>query len=101
MRQCAGQGNCRQPNVFIERLWRSIKYEEVYLHAYESVGQARTGIGRYIEFYNTRRPHSSLQARTPDVVYFDSLPWPLVGDNWFVRRIDSVVLLPMLTCCLT
>ncbi|WP_409052474.1 integrase core domain-containing protein, partial [Variovorax sp. GrIS 2.14] len=78
-----------------------IKYEEVYLHAYESVGQARTGIGRYIEFYNTRRPHSSLQARTPDVVYFDSLPWPLVGDNLFVRRIDSVVLLPMLTCCLT
>jgi putative transposase len=48
----------------------------VYLHAYESVSQARAGIGRYIEFYNTRRPHSSLQARTPDVVYFDSLPWP-------------------------
>ena len=70
-----GKG-CWRDNVFIERLWRSIKYEEVYLHAYESVGQARTGIGRYIEFYNTRRPHSSLQARTPDVVYFDSLPWP-------------------------
>ena len=70
-----GRG-CWRDNVFIERLWRSIKYEEVYLHAYESVGQARTGIGRYIEFYNTRRPHSSLQARTPDVVYFDSLPRP-------------------------
>ena len=68
-----GKG-CWRDNVFIERLWRSIKYEEVYLHAYESVGQARTGIGRYIEFYNTRRPHSSLQARTPDVVYFDWLP---------------------------
>ena len=70
-----GKG-CWRDNVFIERLWRSIKYEEVYLHAYESVSQARMGIGRYIEFYNTRRPHSSLQARTPDVVYFDSLPWP-------------------------
>jgi putative transposase len=70
-----GKG-CWCDNVFIERLWRSIKYEEVYLHAYESVSQARTGIGRYIEFYNTRRPHSSLQARTPDVVYFDSLPRP-------------------------
>jgi putative transposase len=70
-----GKG-CWRDNVFIERLWRSIKYEEVYLHAYESVSQARAGIGRYIQFYNTRRPHSSLQARTPDVVYFDSLPWP-------------------------
>lgn len=70
-----GKG-CWRDNVFIERLWRSIKYEEVYLHAYESVSQARTGISRYIEFYNTRRPHSSLQARTPDVVYFDSLPRP-------------------------
>ena len=70
-----GKG-CWRDNVFIERLWRSIKYEEVYLHAYESVSQARTGIGRYIEFYNTRRPHSSLGARTPDVVYFQTLPWP-------------------------
>jgi putative transposase len=70
-----GKG-CWRDNVFIERLWRSIKYEEVYLHAYESVSQARAGIGRYIQFYNTRRPHSSLQARTPDVVYFDSLPRP-------------------------
>ncbi len=63
-------------NVFIERVWRSIKYEEVYLHAYESVSAARDGIGRYINFYNTRRPHSSHQARTPDVVYFASLPQP-------------------------
>lgn len=70
-----GKG-CWRDNVFMERLWRSIKYEEVYLHAYESVSQARAGIGRYIEFYNTRRPHSSLQARTPDVVYFKSLQRP-------------------------
>lgn len=68
-----GKG-CWRDNVFVERLWRSIKYEEVYLHAYASVNQAREGIGRYISFYNTRRPHSRLQARTPDVVYFDSRP---------------------------
>ena len=70
-----GKG-CWRDNVFIERVWRSIKYEEVYLHAYETVGAAREGIGRYINFYNTRRPHSSHQARTPDVVYFASLPRP-------------------------
>ena len=63
-------------NVFIERVWRSIKYEEVYLHAYETVRAARDGIGRYIHFYNTRRPHSSHQARTPDVVYVAGLPQP-------------------------
>ena len=67
-------------------MWRSIKYEELYLHAYERVSQARTGIGRFIEFYNTRRPHSSLQARTPDVVYFDSVPRPSAEAAW-PRRI--------------
>ena len=70
-----GKG-CWRDNVFIERVWRSIKYEEVYLHAYESVSAAREGIGRYINFYNSRRPHSSHQARTPDVVYFASLTQP-------------------------
>ncbi len=70
-----GKG-CWRDNVFIERVWRSIKYEEVYLHAYETVSAARDGIGRYINFYNTRRPHSSHQARTPDAVYFASLPQP-------------------------
>ena len=64
-----GKG-CWRDNEFIERVWRSIKYEEVYLHAYESVSAAREGISRYINFYNSRRPHSSHQARTPDVVYF-------------------------------
>ncbi len=53
-------------NVFVERLWRSVKYEEVYLHAYASVAEARAGLGRYLNFYNGRRPHSSLGARTPD-----------------------------------
>jgi putative transposase len=64
-----GKGAWRD-NVFVERLWRTIKYEEVYLHAYEDVPAARQGIGRYIEFYNTKRPHSSLDGRTPDQAYF-------------------------------
>lgn len=61
-------------NVFVERLWRSVKYEEVYLKAYDSVGEARASLGRYFDFYNRKRPHSSLDARTPDRAYFDHLP---------------------------
>jgi putative transposase len=68
-----GRGAWRD-NVFIERFWRSIKYEEVYLHAYESVSAAKAGIARYIEFYNTRRPHQSLDRKTPDAVYFKPVP---------------------------
>jgi putative transposase len=68
-----GKGAWRD-NVFVERLWRSIKYEEVYLRAYESVGEARTSIGRYLDFYNQRRPHSSLDGTTPDRAYFEPLP---------------------------
>ncbi|SCX34678.1 putative transposase OrfB [Agrobacterium rosae] len=52
--------------MFVDRLWRSIKYEEVYLHAYKTVSEARVGIGRYLAFYNSRRPHSSLDRQTPD-----------------------------------
>jgi putative transposase len=61
-------------NVFVERLWKSVKYEEVYLHAYDSVSQAREGLQRYFKFYNERRPHSSLDGKTPNSVYFNSLP---------------------------
>ena len=70
-----GKGAWRD-NVFVERLWRSVKYEEVYLHAYDSVGAAREGIGRYLDLYNRRRPHSSLDGRTPDDAYFghDTMP---------------------------
>jgi putative transposase len=68
-----GKGAWRD-NVFVERIWRSVKYEEVYLHAYESVGEARTSIGRYLDFYNRRRPHSSLDRKTPDEAYFNRLP---------------------------
>ena len=60
--------------MFVERLWRSVKYEEVYLRAYDSVGEARTSIGRYLDFYNRRRPHSSLDGTTPDRAYFEPLP---------------------------
>jgi putative transposase len=68
-----GRGSWRD-NVFVERLWRSVKYEEVYLHAYDSVGEARARLGRYLNFYNRKRPHSSLAAQTPDHAYFDHLP---------------------------
>ena len=61
--------------MFVERLWRTIKYEEVYLRAYASVSEARASLGRYIDgFYNTRRPHSSLDRRTPDEAYFNTPP---------------------------
>jgi putative transposase len=68
-----GRGAWRD-NVFVERLCRSVKYEEVYLRAYDSVGDARTSIGRYLDFYNRRRPHSSLDGTTPDRAYFEPLP---------------------------
>ncbi|WP_131120261.1 IS3 family transposase [Lichenihabitans psoromatis] len=65
-----GKGAWRD-NVFVERLWRSVKYEEVYLRAYETVSHARGSIGRYLDFYNGRRPHSSLGRKTPDHAYFN------------------------------
>ena len=63
-----GKGRCLD-NVFVERLWRSLKYEEVYLHAYDSVSEARIGIGRYLEFYNHKRPHQALGYQTPDAFF--------------------------------
>ena len=68
-----GKGRWRD-NVFVERLWKSVKYEEVYLRAYDTVSDARAGLYRYFTFYNTRRPHKALDRRTPDAVYFESLP---------------------------
>ena len=73
-----GNGAWRD-NVFVERLWRSVKYEEVYLRAYDSVSEARASIGRYLDFYNGRRPHSSLDGVTPDQAYFNSLPLRLAA----------------------
>lgn len=59
-------------NVFVERLWRSLKYEEVYLRAYDSVAQARASIGKYLTFFNAKRRHQSLGRKTPDAVYYES-----------------------------
>ena len=70
-----GKGAWRD-NVFVERLWRTIKYEEVYLHAYASVPEARAALARYLTFYNSRRPHSSLDRQTPDQAYFNA-PQPI------------------------
>jgi putative transposase len=68
-----GRGAWRD-NVFVERLWRSVKYERVYLMAYDSVGAARTDIAQYFDWYNTERPHSSLDRLTPKQVYENLLP---------------------------
>jgi len=68
-----GKGAWRD-NVFVERLWRSVKYDEVYLHAYSSVIEAKQGLDRYFSFYNQRRPHSALDKKTPDAFYFGNLP---------------------------
>src|SRR5216110_2780601 len=68
-----GKG-CWRDNVFVERLWRSVKYEEVYLRAYETVSQAREGISRYLSFFNAARPHTAHGGKTPDSAYYASLP---------------------------
>ncbi len=60
-------------NVFVELLWKIIKYEEIYLHAYRDVPEARTAIGRHLDFYNIERSHSSLDGQSPDQAYFNSL----------------------------
>ncbi len=68
-----GKG-CWRDNVFVERLWRSVKYEEVYLFAYDSVSAAKNGLAKYFTRYNQQRPHSSLDDKTPDEFYFENLP---------------------------
>src|SRR3979409_797865 len=79
-----GRGAWRD-NVFVERLWRSVKHEEVYLRAYDSVGEARASLSRYFTFYNAKRPHSSLDAQTPESVF----PTPIcrrLREHKFRRR---------------
>ena len=73
-RQSMDGRGCWRDNVFVERLWRSVKYEEVYLRAYETVSQARAGIARYLSFFNTARPHTAHGGKTPDSAYYASLP---------------------------
>lgn len=71
-----GKG-CWRDNVFVERLWKSMKYEEVYLHAYDTVEAAHQGVARYLTFYNETRPHQALDGQTPDQMYYK---------NWTTRR---------------
>lgn len=73
-----GKGRCMD-NIFIERLWRSLKYEEVYLHAYDTVAEAQKGIGNWMRFYNIVRRHQGLDDQTPDSVYFGRLDMPLAA----------------------
>jgi len=68
-----GKG-CWRDNVFVERLWHSVKYEEVYLKAYHSMGEAKAQLGAYLTFYNTRRPHWAFDGQTPDTIDFAGLP---------------------------
>ena len=68
-----GKGGWKD-NVFVERLWRTVKYEEVYLHGYDTVSEVKQALQRYFAFYNLRRPHSALDGQTPDAVYFNQLP---------------------------
>ncbi len=73
-----GKGSWRD-NVFVERLWKSVKYEHVYLHAYETTSAARTKLAVYLDFYNRGRPHSGLDPQTPDDVYFELPPLRLAA----------------------
>ena len=79
IRQSMDGKGCWRDNVFVERLWKSVKYEHVYLHGYETVSEARHKLAVYLEFYNRRRPHSSLDRQTPDDVYFMSVPLQLAA----------------------
>jgi putative transposase len=83
-----GRG-CWRDNVFVERLWRSVKYEEVYLHGYETVSAVRAGLTRYFQFFNQRRPHCGLRSRTPDSVYFTALPEMLTASPRAIPLIDA------------
>lgn len=75
-----GKGRWRD-NVFVERLWRTVKYEEVYLHAYADLAEARRGIGSYLAYFNDERPHQALGYATPSQIYFGSLPQPSTVEN--------------------
>jgi putative transposase len=67
-----GKGRC-MANIFVERLWRSLKYEEVYLNAYATIAEAKTGIGAWLSFYNKQRQHQSLGYRTPRQIHQEGL----------------------------
>ena len=72
-RQSMDGRGCWRDNVFVERLWRSVKYEDVYLKACSGVSAVRHSLAAYFEFYNARRPHQSHDGRTPEMIYFNAL----------------------------
>ena len=73
-----GKG-CWCDNVFVERLWKSVKHEEVYPHGYDTVSFARKALSQYFDFYNRRRPHSTLDEKTPDMAFFNLTKTPLAA----------------------
>jgi putative transposase len=66
-------------NVFVERLWRSVKYEDIYLRAYESPAALRRGLTQYFQYYHTQRRHQTLNRQTPDAVYFGDMKEKMVA----------------------
>jgi len=93
-----GRGAWRD-NVIVERLWRLVKYEEVYLRAYSGVSEARASITRYLSFHNGKRPHSRLAAKTPDQAYFDNLLGKMAACGW--RPICHVTPVGLSPPCMT
>ena len=84
-----GKGRCMD-NIFVERLWRSLKYEEVYLNAYATVAEAKAGIGAWLGFYNTERQHQSLGYRTPRQIYQEDLWICGYVDMWTIGVADRL-----------
>ena len=81
-------------NIFVERLWRSVKYEEVYLKAYQNGTEARKGIGVYLDFYNRERPHQALGYRTPGQVFEEEQPRRCLQDQEVVL-LSGIETLPL------
>ena len=85
----AGKG-CWRDNVFVELLWKSVNYEEVYLHGYDTVSVARQALTKYFDFYNRHRPHSSLDGKTPDSTYFSLSKPPLAAGSSSRTRFTAI-----------
>ena len=84
-----GKG-CWRDNVFVERLWKTIKYEHVYLHAYATVSEAKAKLAAYLGFYNGRRPHTALDRQTPDTAYFNRQPWRRLPELQQVKALPAI-----------
>ncbi|MBI3458884.1 transposase [Candidatus Azambacteria bacterium] len=85
-----GRGRCLD-NIFTERLWRTVKYENVYLKSYRTIEEARTGLAEYFQFYNTRRPHQSLNYQRPETVYFSRVESLPVIEQEILKKLSPVI----------